>query len=126
VSGKLRDANGSAAYIEYALRSFDGEDLWLAAVSEAILEEWRVPYAFRLGVVQGYAVVDVSVNVRGIIDEVSTVDCAGHEMLRKASVACLDSVRAGIRLPILNPPTPVEIRLAFQYPERDRVGVFVR
>ncbi len=62
---------------------------WLESFKRAFLPNWIPPYAYHLGVIDGWTIVKLVVLTDGTVAGMEVVEKQGHESLHQASVAAL-------------------------------------
>lgn len=117
ISREIHGDESFQSYIEFGMESFKGYEPWLQSFGDAVYENWRVPYAYRLGIISGYVVVHLVIAPSGEFSGMEVEDTVGHESLREASIACLDAIGSAGQLPRSSQGLGVAMTLTFWYPQ---------
>jgi hypothetical protein len=106
--------------------SFWGDAHWMQAFRRAVRKNWYPPYAFKIGVIDGWTLVQLEVSPDGELLRLDTMDELGHDSLREASLAALRAAAPFTPLPADFPDETLTITLKMSYlsalAERGRRG----
>ncbi len=93
---------------------------WLQQFRRDLLERWRAPYAYYLGVIDGWTVVELEIAPGGDVLQMQVLEEAGHESLRSSSLGALRSAMPYAPLPNDFPEDKLILRIKLNYPKRER------
>ncbi len=79
--------------------SFWGDAQWVQAFRRAVRKNWYPPYAFKIGVIDGWTLVKLEVAPSGELLRLDTMDELGHDSLHEASLAALRAAAPYAPLP---------------------------
>jgi len=117
----LYGEEGDRHYLEYDLSSFDWDyGPWGQSLGEGIFAHWEMPYAYRLGIIDGYTTINFEVEVDGQLSGFEIVESVGHESLHSASMASLQELGSASKLPESCQVESLEVTLKFVYPRREQ------
>ncbi len=99
---------------------------WMQAFRRAVRENWYPPYAFKIGVIDGWTLIKLEVAPSGELLNLATMDELGHDSLREASLGALRAAAPYTPLPADFPDETLVITLKMSYlsalAERGRQG----
>lgn len=92
---------------------------WLEAFKRAFLPNWIPPYAYHLGVIDGWTRVRVVVEPDGTVSDIKVIAKQGHESLHQASVAAIRATAPLPRLPADFPDPELVFTVELHYSARE-------
>jgi outer membrane biosynthesis protein TonB len=93
---------------------------WLQRFIRDVEERWRAPYAYYLGVISGWTLVEIEVAPSGELLRIEALDEQGHASLKNASLAALRAAAPYRPLPSDFPEDSLILRIKLIYPEHKR------
>jgi hypothetical protein len=93
---------------------------WLQRFIRDVEERWRAPYAYYLGVISGWTLVELEVAPSGELLRMEALDEQGHASLKNASLAALRAAAPYRPLPSDFPEDSLILRIKLIYPEHKR------
>lgn len=93
---------------------------WLQRFIRDVEQRWRAPYAYYLGVISGWTLVELEVAPSGELIRMEALDEQGHASLKNASLAALRAAAPYRPLPSDFPQDSLILRIKLIYPERKR------
>lgn len=94
---------------------------WLESFKRAFLPNWIPPYAYHLGVIDGWTVVKLVVAPDGAVTGMEVVEKQGHESLHQASVAALRATAPLKPLPEHFPDPELVLTVKLHYSAREEL-----
>ncbi len=92
---------------------------WLQHFFREVQRNWRAPYAYYLGVIHGYTLVELEVARDGKLVRLEVLGEEGHSSLREHSIAALRSTAPYQALPEDFPEPSLVLRLKMIYPDHE-------
>ena len=89
---------------------------WLQKFRRDLERRWRAPYAYYLGVLDGWTLVEMEIAPSGELIRLEVLEEKGHESLRNASLAALRGVTPCQPLPDHFPEDSLILRIKLIYP----------
>jgi outer membrane biosynthesis protein TonB len=94
---------------------------WLESFKRAFLPNWIPPYAYHLGVIDGWTIVKLVVQPDGVVSGMEVVEKQGHASLHQASVAALRATAPLKPLPEHFPDPELVLTVKLHYSARDEL-----
>lgn len=92
---------------------------WVEAFKRAFLPNWIPPYAYHLGVIDGWTVVRMVVERDGTLRDLQVVAKQGHESLHQASIAAVRATAPLPKLPASFPDPELVFTVKLHYSARE-------
>ena len=89
---------------------------WMRRFANDLHRSWTAPYAYRLGIIDGYTKIRLVVERDGRPSRMDVIDTSGHASLHAASVAALRTFAPYAPLPLDFPEDQLVILLGLHYP----------
>ncbi len=94
---------------------------WLESFKRAFLPNWIPPYAYHLGVIDGWTIVKLVVLTDGTVAGLEVVEKQGHESLHQASVAALRATAPLKPLPEHFPDPELVLNVKLHYSAQEEL-----
>jgi outer membrane biosynthesis protein TonB len=112
-----RTQAGVALDGEFSLSTYQWDYApWLRYFANELYRHWIPPYAYRLGVIDGWTEVLIVIGKDGRVQKMEVQDTQGHQSLHDASVAALRAFAPYTPLPAHFPEDVLVITLRLGYP----------
>jgi hypothetical protein len=92
---------------------------WLMRFRRDFVRNWVPPYAYFLGLIHGFNVVELEIATDGTLMRMDLLEQEGHESLAQNSMAALRSIAPYQRLPADFPEETLILRIKLIYPNHD-------
>jgi len=93
---------------------------WMQRFRRAVEAHWNAPYAFKIGMMQGWTLVGLEVSRTGELLKVEVLDEQGHWTLRDASVAAIQAAAPFEPLPPDAPEQTLRLQIRMIYTDYGR------
>jgi hypothetical protein len=93
---------------------------WLQEFRRRVIQRWRAPYGYYLGVINGWTLVELEIARSGELLRMEVLGEDGHESLKNASVGVLKAVKPYRRLPDHFPEESLILQIKLVYPGREK------
>jgi hypothetical protein len=93
---------------------------WLQEFRRRVIQRWRAPYGYYLGVIYGWTLVELEIARSGELLRMEVLGEDGHESLKNASVGVLRAAKPYRQLPDHFPEESLILQIKLVYPEHSR------